>query len=44
MASEPLAGTRMTKVTEYKAKVDWAQFLQNIAVLSGCKEDHAGDG
>ncbi len=31
MASEPLAGTRMTKVTERKAKVDWAQFLQDIA-------------
>ena len=31
MASEPLAGTRMTKVTEYKTKVDWAQFIQEIA-------------
>lgn len=31
MASEPLAGTRMTKVTEHKTKVDWAQFLQDIA-------------
>jgi hypothetical protein len=31
MASEPLAGTRMTRVTERKAKVDWAQFLQDIA-------------
>lgn len=31
MASEPLAGTRMTKVTGYKTKVDWAQFLQDIA-------------
>ncbi len=31
MASEPLAGTRMTKVTDRKTKVDWAQFLQNIA-------------
>lgn len=31
MASEPLAGKRMTKVTERKTKVDWAQFLQNIA-------------
>lgn len=30
MASEPLAGTRMTKVTERKTKVDWAQFLQDI--------------
>jgi len=31
MASEPLAGKRMTKVTERKTKVDWAQFLQDIA-------------
>ncbi len=31
MASEPLAGTRMTKVTERKTKVDWARFLQDIA-------------
>ena len=31
MASEPLAGTRITKVTERKTKVDWAQFLQDIA-------------
>lgn len=30
MASEPLAGTRMTKVTERKTKVDWARFLQDI--------------
>lgn len=31
MASEPLAGTRMTKVTERKTKVDWAQFILDIA-------------
>ena len=31
MASEPLAGTRITKVTECKTKVDWAQFIQDIA-------------
>lgn len=31
MASEPLAGTRMTKVTERKTKVDWAWFLRDIA-------------
>jgi hypothetical protein len=31
MASEPLAGTRMTQVTERKTKVDWARFLQHIA-------------
>jgi len=30
MATEPLAGTRMTKVTERKTKVDWARFLQDI--------------
>ena len=31
MASEPLAGTRMTKVTAHRSRVDWAQFLQDIA-------------
>ena len=31
MASEPLAGTRMTEVTERKTKVDWAQFIEAIA-------------
>jgi hypothetical protein len=31
MASEPLAGTRMTKVTEHKTKTDWARFLLDIA-------------
>ena len=31
MACEPLAGRRMTKVTERKTKVDWAYFLQDIA-------------
>jgi hypothetical protein len=31
MASEPLAGKRITKVTERKTKRDWAQFLQDIA-------------
>ena len=31
MAAEPLAGKRMTKVTERKTKIDWAQFLSNIA-------------
>ena len=31
MASEPLAGMRMTKVTERKTKVDWARFFQDIA-------------
>jgi len=32
MACEPLAGRRMAKVTERKTKVDWAEFLQDIAV------------
>lgn len=32
MANEPLAGTRMTKVTERKTKIDWALFLQDISV------------
>lgn len=31
MACEPLAGKRMTKVTECKTKTDWAQFLEDIA-------------
>ena len=31
MATEPLAGRRMTKVTERKTKIDWAQFLADIA-------------
>jgi hypothetical protein len=33
MASEPLAGRRMTQVTERKTKIDWAHFLGDIA---GC--------
>jgi hypothetical protein len=31
MASEPLAGRRMTKVTEGKTKSDWAEFIRQIA-------------
>ena len=31
MASEPLAGRRLAKVTERQAKLDWAVFLQDIA-------------
>lgn len=31
MASEPLAGRRMTKVTERKTKRDWAHFVSDIA-------------
>ena len=31
MASEPLAGTRLTKVTERRTKSDWAQFTKELA-------------
>lgn len=31
MASEPLAGKRMTKVTERKTRHDWAHFVDDIA-------------
>lgn len=31
MACEPLAGTRLTKVTARKTKLDWAQFVDDIA-------------
>jgi len=31
MASEPLAGKRIVKITERKTKKDWAQFLEDIA-------------
>ena len=31
MATEPLAGERMTRVTERKTKIDWAHFLADIA-------------
>lgn len=31
MASEPLCGKRYTKVTEYKKKGDWAEFIESIA-------------
>ncbi len=31
MATEPLAGKRMTQVTERKTKIDWAHFLADIA-------------
>ena len=31
MATEPLAGRRMTKVTERRTKTDWAYFLNDIA-------------
>ena len=31
MASEPLAGRRLSKVTERRTKLDWAVFVQDIA-------------
>ncbi len=31
MATEPLAGKRMTQVTERRTRTDWAQFLSDIA-------------
>jgi hypothetical protein len=31
MASEPLAGRRITKVTERKTKLNWAHFTSDIA-------------
>lgn len=31
MATEPLAGKRMTQVTERKTKIDWARFVAAIA-------------
>ena len=31
MATEPLAGRRMTKVTARRTKIDWAHFLNDIA-------------
>ena len=31
MATEPLAGTRMTKVTERRAKCDFVHFVRDIA-------------
>ena len=31
MATEPLAGRRMTRVTERRTRIDWARFLADIA-------------
>ncbi len=31
MACEPLAGRRMTEVTERRTKIDWAHFIEAIA-------------
>ena len=33
MATERLAGKRMTKVAERKTKIDWAHFLADIAAF-----------
>ena len=33
MANEPLVGKRLVKITERKAKIDWAHFLEDIANL-----------
>jgi hypothetical protein len=33
MASEPLAGKRFVKITERRTKIDWAYFLEEIAIL-----------
>ena len=33
MACEPLAGKRMTRVTERRTKIDWARFIQELAHL-----------
>lgn len=38
MASEPLAGKRLVKITEKKTKVDWAQFLEDIDARYGDAE------
>lgn len=32
MANEPLAGRRVTKVTERKTKSDWAEFIRELAL------------
>jgi hypothetical protein len=31
MANEPLAGTRLTKVSERRTKRDWAEFIRELA-------------
>lgn len=31
MACEPLAGWRLTKVTEHRVRTDWAHFIEDIA-------------
>jgi hypothetical protein len=31
MANEPLTGKRMVKITERKTKLDWVEFLKDIA-------------
>ena len=34
MATEPLAGQRMTQVTEHKTKIDWARFVGDVSLLN----------
>ncbi len=33
LATEPLAGTRMTKVTACRTRTDWAHFIRELAEL-----------
>jgi hypothetical protein len=45
MASEPLTGRRITKVTERKTEVDWAHFpLRHRCGLPEREPHHPGDG
>ncbi len=45
MASEPLVGKRMVKITERKTKKDWAEFLKEIAgQYQKSREDNVGHG
>ena len=44
MATEPLAGKRIAKVTERKTKIDWAQFLADIAACYEDADRSAGAG
>ena len=38
MANEPLKGKRFIKITEFKTKKDWAEFIKEIADLHYSKE------
>jgi hypothetical protein len=45
MACEPLAGTRLTEVTERRTRRDWAHFVQTIAArYPRSRAHHTGDG